>query len=127
VADPDKQERERQQAVEQRRLAELEKIKQTIQPLVQSASSGGFGVSPEAGEALLDAIHKCRDRLNASRDKVSRIQQEAKLGTSPDAVVISRFTRQVGVDGATALLGLQEILVAAEAAVTEAMKHYRRH
>jgi hypothetical protein len=129
--DPDKQEFDRQQAtIERQRLTPLDQVKQSLQPVVQAAASGAFGISPNAGQALLNAIHHCQDGLDAARVSIDMIQQETKLGTSPDALVMTKFNKEVaagGTDSAvTALQGLQAILAQAEASVTEAMKHYRQ-
>jgi hypothetical protein len=125
--DPDEQDFHRRQAVAARqRLAHLDQVKQSIQPFVQAAHAGTFGIAPDAGKALLDAIHYCQDGLNMAQNDVFTIQQQAKLGTSPDALVMIRFDQQVGIDAATAMSGLREILAQAETGIVEAMKHYRR-
>jgi hypothetical protein len=112
------------------RLTQLDQVKQSLKPFIQAATSGAFGISPNAGQDLLNAIHHCQDGLDAARDEVSRIQQDTKLGTSPDALVMTEFNRQVARgdtnSAVTALGDLREILAQAEGAVTEAMKHYRR-
>jgi hypothetical protein len=125
--DPDEQEFHRQQALaHHQRLARLDQVKQSVQPFVQAAHAGTFGIAPDAGKALLDAIHYCQDGLDMAWNEVSTIQQQVKLGTSPDALVMIEFNQQVGTDAATALNGLREILAQAENGVAEAMKHYRR-
>jgi hypothetical protein len=128
--DPDEQVQQHQQTVtERQRLNQIEQMKQSVQPFVQSANSGGFGISANAGKALLDAIHSCQDGLDRAQLHVARIQQDTKLGTSPDAMVITAFNKEVAAGGAdsavTSLAGLREVLSQAEAGVAEAMKHYR--
>ncbi len=125
--DPDEQDFHHQRTVADRqRLAHLDQVKQSVQPFLQAAHSGTFGIAPDAGKALLDAIHYCQDGLDMAWDDVSTIQQQARLGTSPDALVMIRFDQQVGIDAATAMNGLREILAQAETGIVEAMKHYRR-
>lgn len=128
--DPDERADHRRDVVDERhRTAQIEQVKQSIQPVIQAAQSGAFGIGPTAGQALLNAIHHCQDGLNDSRHLVGQIQQDTKLGTSPDALVMTTFNKEVAAGGsnsaATALEGLREILAQAEMAITEAMKHYR--
>jgi hypothetical protein len=125
--DPDEQELHRQQATAHRqRLAHLDQVKQSVQPFIQAAHAGTFGIAPDAGKALLDAIHYCQDGLDMAHFDVQTIQQDTKLGTSPDALIMTSFNMQVGMEAATAMAGLREILAQAEAGIIEALKHYRR-
>jgi hypothetical protein len=129
--DPDEREFHRQQTVTTRqRLAEIERVKQSVQPFIQAARSGSFVIGPDAGNVLLAAIHQCRVGLESSGRDITRISQNTKLGTSPDALVITSFNKEVadgGVNSAvTAFKGLQEILIHAEEGVTEAMRRYRQ-
>jgi hypothetical protein len=128
--DPDEQEQHHQQTItERQRLDQIEQMKQSVQPFVQAASSGGFGISANAGKALLDAISRCQDGLDGAQFDLNRIQQDTKLGTSPDAMVMTTFNKEVAASGTnsavTSLQGLREVLAQAAAGVTEAMKHYR--
>jgi hypothetical protein len=111
-------------------LRQVAQVTQGTQSFLQAAQTGGFGVSPEAGKAMLDAIHQCQDGLDAANEDVRRITQRTMLGTSPDATVISDFNMEVadGADNsATAYLTkLREALSELEAGINEAMKHYRR-
>jgi hypothetical protein len=100
------------------------------EPIGIAAASGAFGISPNAGEALLNAIHHCQDSLETATGDVDRIRQETRLGTSPDALVMTKFNKDVA-DGGTnsaviALTGLRDILTQAEVSVSEAMTNYRR-
>src|SRR5689334_24904442 len=99
--DPDEQvERHQQTVTERQRLDQIEQMKQSVQPFVQAANSGGFGISPNAGKALLDAISKCQDGLDLANVDLQKIQQDTKLGTSPDAMVMTAFNKQVAAGGA---------------------------
>lgn len=129
--DPDKQELDRHDAVSERhRLSQLEQVKQSIKPFAQAAQAGAFGISPAAGQSLLNAIRQSQDELNMAQRHEFVIKQDAKLGTSPDGVVMTKFNKEVAADGTNsgvaALDGLKEILEQAAAGVIEAMKHYRR-
>lgn len=131
VMDPDEQEFHRQQIVtERQRLAQIEQVKQSVQPFVQAAQSGGFGISDSAGQAMLKAIHHCQDGLETAQYEIRMIQQNTKLGISPDALVMTKFNKEVAAGGSnsavTALESLREILTQMEAGVIEAMKHYHR-
>jgi hypothetical protein len=130
--DPDEREIHRQLTVTARQqLAQIEQVKQSVQPFIQAAKSGAFVLSPEAGQALLNAIHHCRDGLvDIAGRHVDRISQNTKLGTSPDALVMTTFNKEIA-DGGTnsamiALGGLDEILAQAEEGVTAAMRRYRQ-
>jgi hypothetical protein len=111
-------------------LRQVAQVTQGAQSFLQAAQSGGFGVSPEAGKAMIDAINQCRDGLESARREEQRITQRSMLGTSPDAVVMSDFNLEVaaGADNsATAYLAkLRDALNELEAGINEAMRHYRR-
>ncbi|HEV2777774.1 MAG TPA: hypothetical protein VGX25_00080 [Actinophytocola sp.] len=113
-----------------RQGTELRQVIESARPFVNAAQSGSFGISENAGQALLDAIHQCQDKLEWVQKNVDRIQQNTRLGTSPDAVAMARFNREVAAgdsNSATqALQDLQVLLAQMESGVAEAMRHYRR-
>lgn len=128
--DPDEVEFERQKKlVERQRAAEIELVKQRIRPLITAAQSGTFGVSPAAGQELISAINRCRDGLDRSHHDLMQIQQDTKLGISPDGLAMTKFNSNVaqgGKDSAmNSIAGLREILDHMETAVREAVARYQ--
>src|SRR5262249_37689895 len=120
--DPDEQvERHQQTVTERQRLDQIDQMKQSVQPFVQAANSGGFGISERGADSLLKAINQCREGLNAARRDLNKLQQDTKLGTSPDAVVMTGFNREVAAGGSnsavTSLQGLAQVLDQMEAGV----------
>lgn len=111
-------------------MRQVEQVTQGSQNFLQAAQSGGFGVSPDAGKAMLDAIHQCQDGLTEAMRDVRQITQAAMLGTSPDAKVMIDFNMEVAAgpdNSATAYLEkLRHAMDELEAGITEAIKHYRR-
>jgi hypothetical protein len=127
--DPDEQEEHRKQVTAERaRLAEIEKMKQTVQPFVRMAQAGGFGIDSAASEILLGAIRECLKGVNEVRADLQTIQEETKLGTSPYARRMTPFNRDLAAGVAnsalTAVMGLSAMLKQAEAGVIEAKNHY---
>ena len=98
--------------------------------LLQLAKGGHFGIGPNAGQALLTAIRRCRHQLNSMHDQFATLRWDIPLGASPHALVVSAFDREVATgptNSGIAVLGeLKTVLAEAEEAVQEAMKHYQR-
>ncbi|MGQ0838926.1 hypothetical protein [Actinokineospora sp.] len=108
--------------------AQTSQFQQGAQRFVDTAKAGGFGISDNAGKAMLTALHSVLDGLDAARETQRLIQQDTKLGTSPDAQVIIAFNKDVVVgdnSAATSLQGLRDALTQIEAGINEAMRHYR--
>ncbi|MGQ0838929.1 hypothetical protein [Actinokineospora sp.] len=108
--------------------AQISQFQQGAQRFVDSATAGGFGISDNAGKAMLAAVHSVLDGLDAARESFERIKQDTMLGTSPDAQVIIAFNREVAAGDNSArssLLALRDSLTQIEAGITEAMRQYR--
>jgi di/tripeptidase len=110
-------------------LANMQAMSQNMKSLTALANSGGFAVSAEGGKALLEAIEAMMNAVQDSRADMDRITVAAKLGTSPDAQVITAYNQKVAQDSngqsfAEALNLFQEVLVEAEAAIKKAMENY---
>jgi hypothetical protein len=111
------------------KVAEIDKVKQSIQPFLAAAQSGGFGISEEAGWALITAIRHCQDGLLTAKAELGRIQEATKLGNSPDAQAMTKFNLDVATgetNSAMATLdGLKTVLDQMERGVADAMREYR--
>ncbi|MGQ0838917.1 hypothetical protein [Actinokineospora sp.] len=108
--------------------AQIGQFHQGAQGFLKAANSGEFGVNDRAGKAILTALHTILDGLEDARDRATRIKQDTKLGTSPDAKVIIAFNKDVAAgdnSAATSLQGLRDALIQIEAGINEAMRHYR--
>ncbi|KAA2261033.1 hypothetical protein F0L68_18965 [Solihabitans fulvus] len=100
-----------------------------VQNLRMAAESGGFAVSEEGGKALIDAIVKMQDGVHQSRLELENVKQDSKLGTSPDALVMVQYNKQVA-DGdpqsfAHVLQQFSTVLDETKAAINKAMSNYR--
>lgn len=108
--------------------AQLKQLNQGAQRFASAAGAGGFGVSPEAGKAMITAIHSVLDGLEGARRDVTQITQDSKLGTSPDARVMTAFNKDVASGDNSAqssISALSETMMQLEAGIKEAMRHYR--
>ncbi|ATE57029.1 hypothetical protein CNX65_30170 [Actinosynnema pretiosum] len=67
--------------------------------LAQLASSGGFAISRAGAENYLKAIDEALRKLGDLRGTLYELQQETKLGTSPDAIAMSKYNVENAVGG----------------------------
>ncbi|MEU7530868.1 hypothetical protein AB0A74_34410 [Saccharothrix sp. NPDC042600] len=104
----------------------------SMQGLKQAAESGSFAISQAGAEAYLKAIGDAEYDLNTLDQNLNLLQQETKLGTSPDAQAMTRYNMEsaTGGGGTTgivpAIKQLREALVDAKAAVQKAVENYRQ-
>ncbi|MCP2166093.1 hypothetical protein [Goodfellowiella coeruleoviolacea] len=110
-------------------VANMDAMSRNMKSLTALASSGGFAVSAEGGQALLNAINQMKDAVMDSRQDVEYLKQAVRLGTSPDARVITAYNQKVAADsdGQSFLEALQQldgVLDEAEAAIKQAMANY---
>jgi len=102
-----------------------------MQGLKQAAESGSFAISRSGAEAYLKAIEDAEYEINSVDSKLYLLQQETKLGTSPDAQAMSRYNLESanGGGGTTgivpAIKQLKAALLEAKAALQKAIENYR--
>ncbi|SDD95374.1 hypothetical protein [Actinokineospora iranica] len=107
---------------------QIAQMRQGSRGFLTAAQRGEFGVSENAGKAIITAIHTVLDGIDGLDEKVKRISQDTKLGTSPDALVMRAFNKDVAAgpnSAASSLRDLRDLLIEVEAGITEAMRHYR--
>jgi hypothetical protein len=71
-----------------------------MRDLKAAAESGGFTVNREGCEAYVKAIQRALDDVHAMDMDLLEVQQETKLGTSPDGQTMSRYNREGALGGA---------------------------
>ncbi|MFD7660107.1 hypothetical protein ACFV4N_39530 [Actinosynnema sp. NPDC059797] len=98
--------------------------------LKQAAESGSFAISKDGAQAYLSAIQKAQDELVTLDLDTYDLQQETKLGTSPDAQAMARYNRESAVGGAgtigivPAVEQLKTALEEARQALEKAIENY---
>ncbi|MBP2339317.1 hypothetical protein JOF41_005495 [Saccharothrix coeruleofusca] len=101
------------------------------QGLKQAAESGSFAISESGAQAYIKAIDDAQSELRIIESQVFYLQQETKLGTSPDARAMSRYNLESATGGAgtigivPAIEQLRAALADAEAAMRKAVENYR--
>lgn len=93
----------------------------------KSAAEGGFEVSAEGGQALIDAIERFQTWAVEATDQLDILHQQPRLGTSNGAKVVAPFTVQVATDGEgyiTQLHALTQSLDKAKEGIRKAMDNY---
>lgn len=94
-----------------------------------SAAAGGFEVSQEGGQAMIDTITAFQEWASGQQSQVMLISQEPLLGGSNGAREMAPFSQNVAVDGdgfATQLQALLKSLEQAKAGIRQAMENYRQ-
>jgi hypothetical protein len=101
----------------------------SVQNLAGSAASGGWAVSEQGGQALIQAIDNIVKGLDSAEGDLHSINQQPKLGTSPGANVTKPFVHQVASSGQdsfiSALDTLKSSLSTARSAINTAMRNYQ--
>jgi hypothetical protein len=98
--------------------------------LKQAAESGSFAISRDGAQAYLAAIQRAHDELVTLDFDAYELQQETKLGTSPDAVAMARYNRESATGGAgtigivPAIQQLRTALEEARLALEKAVENY---
>ncbi|ATE58051.1 hypothetical protein CNX65_07970 [Actinosynnema pretiosum] len=87
--------------------------------LKQSAASGGFAITESGADAYIQAINNALDSLGSMMFNVQILNQETKLGTSPDAIAMSRYNLE-NVQGGPGTIGLLPAIQELIKALTEA-------
>jgi hypothetical protein len=104
-------------------------ISTAVDAIAKDASSGGFGISENGGQALINAIDDLKTAVENALRNSSQLSQQPALGTTPAANVYKPFLATIASDpvqGAIpALKKLQTDLVNAEAAIRTAMKNFQ--
>jgi len=100
-----------------------------IDAITTAANSGGFGISANGGQPLLNAITDLQHTVETALGHSSYLAHEPGLGTTPAANVYKPFLPTVATDpvqGAIpALKKLQIDLVNAHAAIQKAMQNFQ--
>lgn len=100
-----------------------------VDAIATYASSGGFGISQDGGQALINAIDELKSAVETALGHSSFLGQEPALGSTPAAGVYKPFLATVATDpvqGAVpALRKLQTDLTNAHAAIQRAMQNYQ--
>lgn len=99
--------------------------------LKQAAESGSFAISQDGAKAYLKAIDDAQQELRKIEADVASLRQDVKLGTSPDAIALTRYNRE-GVEGGAGTTGivpaidqLKSALEEARQALQKAIENYR--
>lgn len=99
--------------------------------LKQAAESGSFAISQEGADAYLKAIDSALMDLYKMDRHIGRLQQETKLGTSPDGTAMARYNQESVAGGAgttgiiPAIEQLRSALNEAREALQKAIENYR--
>ncbi|MEU5691367.1 hypothetical protein [Actinosynnema sp. NPDC020468] len=99
--------------------------------LKQAADSGSFAISEAGAQAYVKAIGDALSDLRKMESSLIDLQQATKLGTSPDAVSMSRYNVESANGGAgttgivPAVNQLRDALLDAQAAMQKAVENYR--
>ncbi|MEU4806667.1 hypothetical protein [Actinosynnema sp. NPDC023587] len=102
-----------------------------MQGLKQAAESGSFAIKQSGAEAYIKAIEEAEMEINSLNRDLYRLQQETRLGTSPDAQAMSRYNAESanGGGGTTGIVpAIEQLRVAlldAKAALRKAVENYR--
>ncbi|AXX33450.1 hypothetical protein KCV87_25280 [Actinosynnema pretiosum subsp. pretiosum] len=87
--------------------------------LAQLASSGGFAISRTGAENYTKAIDKALVELGELRGTLNDLQQETRLGTSPDAIAMSKYNLE-NVTGGSGTIGIVPAIKQLITALTQA-------
>ncbi|ATE53446.1 MULTISPECIES: hypothetical protein [Actinosynnema] len=103
-----------------------------MQSLKQIADSGGFAISKPGAEAYVKAIQDAEDDLKKIDAHLHRIQEEVRLGTSPDAQAMAKYNLENAIGGpgtiglVPAIDQLKTALREAKEAMQKAAENYDR-
>ncbi|GGP56488.1 hypothetical protein GCM10010185_30800 [Saccharothrix coeruleofusca] len=103
----------------------------SMRGLKQAAESGSFAISESGAQAYIKAIEDAQMDLRRIESSTHDLKQETKLGTSPDAVAMSRYNLESAMGGAgttgiiPAIEQLKTALEDARAAMQKAVENYR--
>ena len=101
----------------------------SIDAIFTAANSGGFGISENGGQELLNAIDDLKTAVETALRDSSELQKQPALGSTPAANTYKPFLATIASDpvqGAIpALRKLQTDLVNAHAAINKAMQNYQ--
>ena len=104
-------------------------ITTAVDAISRAASSGGFGISENGGQALINAIDDLKTAVMNALRNASELEKQPALGSTPAANVFKPFLATVASDpvqGAIpALKKLQTDLNNAHTAIQQAMKNYQ--
>ncbi|WP_285747461.1 hypothetical protein [Lentzea sp. NBRC 105346] len=108
----------------------MQAMTDSAKQLSAAASSGGFKVSKEGAQAYISALQKAIDDVRGMDLDLLEIQQETKLGTSPDGQTLSRYNNETALGGAgtaglvPAIDQLKTALDDAKAAMEAVLRNY---
>ena len=101
----------------------------TIAAITTAANSGGFGISANGGQALLNAIDDLHHTVQTALSRSSVLTHQPGLGGTPAANVYKPYLPTIASDpvqGAIpALKKLQTDLINAHAAIQKAMQNFQ--
>jgi hypothetical protein len=96
--------------------------------LVEAASAGGFTVTEEGGQPIIDAISKVRAELEAHRKTLQQIDREPYLSNTPGGKFVSGHDRMVAAGDEQSLrevlTQVEQVLDDLEAGIGTAMDSY---
>jgi hypothetical protein len=93
-----------------------------------TAAAGGFAISPDAGQAMTNAIDDALYRLYQAERLFERIREGTPLGDSPAGLRMAQHNLSVAIgdaSGERALQDLKDALVEHRAAIEQAVRSYR--
>lgn len=110
-------------------VASAASIGDSMAKFASTAASGGFEVSEEGGQALINVITAFQKWATDQSDKIQTISQVPRLGHSYAAREVAPFVQQVATDGQGFAVRFKELLQSLEQAkqgIRQAMENYRR-
>jgi hypothetical protein len=111
--------------------AAMQSMTQNMQGLKQAAESGSFAIDQAGAEAYIKAIEAAQDDLRTLDQQLFEVQQETKLGTSPDGLTMARYNQEGAVGGGgtlglvPAVEQLKQALEDARLAMLQAVRNYQ--
>lgn len=106
-------------------------ISTAVDAIHLAAFSGGFGISQNGGQALLNAIDELHTAVTAAIRKSNQLRSEPPLGTTPAANVYKPFLATVASDPAQGavpvFMKLQTDLNNAHDAIKKAMQNFQQN
>lgn len=104
-------------------------ISTAVDELVAATQGGGFSISENGGQALLNAIHDLQTEVSSALAHASNLEQTLPLGSTPNANIYKPFIATVASDptqGAiTVLKKLQTDLEDARTAIQKSISNLR--
>ncbi len=104
-------------------------ISTAVDAIHLAAFSGGFGISENGGQALLNAIDELHTAVTAALRKSRQLERQPPLGTTPAANVYKPFLATVASDPAQGAIPvfkkLQTDLSNAHDAIKKAMQNFQ--